>query len=123
VIEAPHFEMFNVAYRRVLDDALPEPVRFGAFLQCVEFYSLLTRQSFHAIYLRIGGKYGFDWGERPSGPQLVKAAGYLKDERAAFLAKLEEFAVARTGQKAQGRRRPTKRQLDELYAADWVMGS
>jgi hypothetical protein len=112
--------MFNVAYRRVLDEELPEAVRYLAFLWAIEFYCWLTRQKFEATYLRIGKRYGFNWNEKPDGLLLISAAHYLKDERAAFLTKLREFDAVRREQKAQGQRRPWSSQIKDLYTPDWL---
>lgn len=115
--------MFNVAYRRIINPDLPEPVRFLALLWAIESYCWLTAQKFEATYIRIGESIGFDWLQKPSDSQLVEAANLLRSERSAFLTKLETFTMQRRTEKAKGQRKLRKLQIEELYFPDWFLTS
>ncbi|HEY9285472.1 MAG TPA: hypothetical protein VIP46_18610 [Pyrinomonadaceae bacterium] len=108
--------MFNTEYRKVLDANIPLPLRFRKFLHCLEWHCCLTRQSFHATFIRIGIEFGFDWVNKPDESQLMKAATLLRNERGKFLVKLERFAKTRGREKSQGQRQPRKAQLKDLYS-------
>lgn len=115
--------MFNVAYRRVVDSDLPEAVRFISLLWCIEFYCWLTGQRFENTYLRLGREFGFDWAQKPDGPQLINAVNLLRAERNRFLEKLKAFSESRETEKAQGQRQPRKNQREILYRPDWLLTS
>lgn len=112
--------MFNVEYRKIVDESLPQAVRVQAFLHCVEWYCWLTRQRFQRTYLRLGEECGFDFLVGPDESALNKVAPLLLAERRRFLKKVEAFAEVRRAEKAQGRRQPRKAQLQSLYATDWL---
>jgi hypothetical protein len=114
--------MFNVAYRRIINPDLPEPVRFLALLWAIESYCWLTAQKFEATYIRIGESIGFDWLQKPSDSQLVEAANLLRSERRAFLTKLETFTLQRrisTNAKGHNNSSANFVKFVELYFPDW----
>ncbi len=113
-------QMFNVEYRRVTDPNRPLTHRGQALCHCIEYYCWLTKQSFHATYLRLGESFGFDFLNPPDGIQLDKAVVKLRSERSAFLVKLHSFAKSRRIEKVHGRRQPTKLQQQMLYVPDWI---
>lgn len=116
-------QMFNVAYRRVINPDLPEAVRFLALLWCIESYGWLTGQKFGDTYLRLGKEFGFNWVQKPNGLQLTDAVNLLMAERSGFLKKLEVFSETREKEKAKGQRQPRKNQREMLYHPDWLLTS
>lgn len=112
--------MFQAEYRHVFERGLPLVIRRRKFRHCLEWYSYLTKQSFHETYRRLGREFGFDESRKPDEAQLMKAAMLLKLERANFLKKLEAFVERRRGQKPQGRRQPRKAEMEALYFPDWL---
>lgn len=112
--------MFNTELHKVLSKQLPITLRYRKFRHCLEWYCLLTKQSFKETYLRISREVGFDELHKPEESQLVSAVMLLDKERTNFLKKLSAFAKLRTEEKAQGRRQPRKARLNELYSPDWL---
>lgn len=95
-------------------------MRYRKFRHCLEWYSYLTKQSFHDTYRRLGVEFGFDELRKPDEAQLIGAAMLLRKERANFLKKLEAFVERRREKKSQGSRRPRKAETEALYTPDWL---
>src|SRR5690606_37003944 len=104
---------FNNCTRRVRDSRRPIGQRFGASLWSLESYAYLSRQSFHALYHRIGAELGFDWMDRPTAEQLLDAVTQLERERNRFLEGLRAFARRRIREKARGRRQLSRYDLEK----------
>ena len=95
-------------------------MRYRKFRHCLEWYSYLTKQSFHETYRRIGSEFGFDEFRKPDEAQLMNAAMLLRRERANFLKKLEAFVERRREKKSEGSWQPRKAEMEALYAPDWL---
>ena len=112
--------MFKAEFRHIFDRRWPLAIRYRKFRHCLEWYSYLTKQSFHETYRRLGREFGFDEIRKPGEAQLMSAAMLLRRERANFLKKLEAFVERRREKKSQGSWQPRKAEMEALYTPDWL---
>jgi hypothetical protein len=110
---------FNVSARNVRNVDLPLGFRRSAFASCVLSYSWLIRQKRSTIYQCFGDRFGFDSSNKPTDVQLDRAMNALELERKQFLVKLQIFDRQRLHDKLQGRRSPSKAEIEALYHPDW----
>lgn len=102
---------------KVRNGSLSIGLRYRCLLSCIERYCSVTETGFRQICSDLHNSVGFQFGAQNDEDTLTLALKELSDARETFLLVLDRFAAARTQAKARGRRQPSKREIETLYAS------